>query len=526
MKFQPKHLYKINLLLLAFLLMLLVRFAYVAVQTEDFSEVEPIEKEGRSSLPYSFATTKESYLAIGEPLLSIESSSLEGRLPDLRSMFLYYGTNKRPDAQQAQPMLYFLLRSTPPGTPPFPIPANTKTYMKMERNNQGTRWGFSEGNIPTNVWLEANPHEREAEIRMEMQDSAGKIIRDPQECHYIRVQEMQMPYQPRNNQSWTVGTERVDGTLLLRQKAVWCGQDLFLQEYGDDEFDFARDRERIDFQNPENPYCVYVTRDDCLAFSDGQWHRVEPGPDSQGKTLLQVKNIDERAIQFDLWDGEGKNRILVELHRTPAAAVSAEIVKIKLVGARSKRKWIADVSGERVMLDANDWLLLQNGKWEKLTTEERIDDLISGKIRGPLLVLEGVEKVDNEQSLVGKLFNEMRNQVQDVQISLFRSWEKEVPPNQMRAMRADDRDDDEDDDEDDDDDDEGDEDDRYSQERYSQDRYRQERYQGHYQRQQQMQTDDGYPQNGMDHGRSFVRHNPDVQTNPSQPIASVINFEE
>lgn len=251
---------------------------------------------------------------------------------------------------------------------------------------------------------------------------------------------------------WEIGGLRVDGSILIRQKALWCGQDALLNELGDGKFDYAQGRERIDFGEPSRRYCCFVGPWDCLAFFDDEWHVVEPGEASQGKPLLVVKRIDDRAMLFDLWDADGKNKMALELPRTACAPPIPDRIPIKLLGARSKDNWIAEVAGERMLVTANDWILYDGRTCEKISSIDMLDAVIAGTIRGQLILLEGTERVDGELCLVGRLFNEMRTEECPITVALYKSWEKESPSGSKKAGPGETDDDDNDDDEDDDDD--------------------------------------------------------------------------
>ena len=133
----------------------------------------------------------------------------------------------------------------------------------------------------------------------------------------------------------------------------------------------------------------------------------------------------------------------------------AEKFDLKLVGARSKRDWIAELGGVRMLVRSDDWFLFHDGAWSKISSLDELDDFIVGNIRGPLLVLEGSEKSGNEMYLVGRVYDTTRTQCVPLKISLFKSWEQAAPA----AVEAEEDGDDEEDDDEDDDDTADDEDD-------------------------------------------------------------------
>lgn len=461
MKLRRALLRYINLFLIC-LTVFVSFFAFSAwIELQPVKLPEAKNKE-LACLPYSFQQQEEQLKAIDKAFLALEKNEIRTALPDLRNTLLYFGSNVRPDVSQEASAVQMGFRGNQSS---FPVPTKTKVYLKYEpkMGNMAARWSFSENNAPTATWIEATPQENNCQIQVRMSNSEGQEIAEPPEFATITLPLMHMPFNAQAGANFEIGGFRVDGSLLIRQKAVWRGQDLFLQELGGDEYAFAKEKERIDFFDPENPYFCFAGLGDCLAYFEGRWHEVKPGPDSRNKPLLVVRKIDERGMGFDLWDASGKARVMLELHKAPVMPAFAAKFDIKLVGARSKRDWIAEVSGNRMLLRADDWLLCNQEGWHKINTPQALDDFVNGTSRGILLVLEGTEKEGSDVGLVGKLFDETRTQVVPLRISLFKSWQQAGQAGDVREVEADDEDDDDlDDDEDDDDeilDDDDDEDD-------------------------------------------------------------------
>lgn len=91
----------------------------------------------------------------------------------------------------------------------------------------------------------------------------------------------------------------------------------------------------------------------------------------------------------------------------------------KFLAARTRTQFVFEVNKERMLMRPQDWLLMTETGWQKLSTEQEIDDYVTRKITGPLFVFDGiVKKEDNKQVLVGTLFNASRSEMQTVEIEV------------------------------------------------------------------------------------------------------------
>ncbi len=452
MKVQPTFLRLVNLFLICILLVLgfFTAVSWISMPPAAIPEPLPMKK---FTLPLSFQQEPEVVQTVGPPFLTLAKNDIKVTLPDLRNVLIYFGSTVRPDVSESAKIVQLGIRGS---TIPTPVTVGEPVYLKYECKGNTGKWSFNADNRPTPIWIVVTPRENGAEVSLNMNDSDGNRVKDPAEFATFNVAQVNLPYAPQGANAFDVGGVRADGSLLIRQKCTWFGQDLFLQQLGDDSTRFAFDKERIDFLDPENSYCCYVGVGDSLVYVDGFWHEVTPGPDSRGLPLLIAKKIDDKAISFDLWDPSGKVRIPIELRRAIMQGNFAEKFDLKLVGARSKRDWIAELGGVRMLVRSDDWFIFRDGVWSKISTPEDLDDYIMGNLRGPLLVLEGSEKAGNEMYLVGRVYDTTRTQCVPLKISLFKSWEQAVP---VEEEGDEDDEDDDDDDEDDDEDEDPDDDD-------------------------------------------------------------------
>lgn len=382
----------------------------------------------RKELPSgSFRQKSDAYLAIGAPALALQSAPPSLQLPDLRQQLIYYGKNGRPDAKSDRAGLHFSFNV--PNTPNTPISQKTiasvmpgeRLYLIYDRKSHPARYAFSPKNQPTSLWVEAAAQEgNEVLIKVCMCNDQGDVVAEPEAHAQFKLSEKEfMRYA---GISWELGSWKVDGTLLARQRAKWFGLDRFLEKHGGDEYKELCGKSRVDFGEGEEIYSVFVGIGDCLIWDQNRWKVVQPGDESLAHPLLVVKKADERLMTCELWDVEGKGKVLLNLIKTsePWATHQTQTIQqfFKFVGARTRTQYVFEVNEDRMVISPSDWLLLTQEGWKKLTTPEDIDDYVKRKTSGILFIFEGLTRKDDKQMMVGTLYNASRTDSQEIELLL------------------------------------------------------------------------------------------------------------
>lgn len=366
----------------------------------------------------AFELTEQAYQQTGESLLALEESPPTMQLPDLRAQLVYYGKNGRPDAQSERTLLHFSLSGNNKAV--ASIAPKEKLYLVYDRKTGAGRYGFSENNEKTSLWIEALPIDNEVQVQVSMENDKGERVLEPESYAQLRLQEKE--FSRYAGTSWEIGTFRVDGTLLARQRARWFGGDRFLEHHGGEDFKEIAGRQRIDFGENDDLYSVFVKVGDCLVWDQSHWKVVTPGEESLKHPLLVVKKVDERLMTFELWDVEGKGKLVLNLLKSsePWAVQNAQTLQhmFKFLGARTRTQCVFEINRERVTLRPSDWLLLTPKGWKKLTSEEEIDQYVKRKLTGTLFVFEGITRKDEKQIMQGTLYSPARHESQFVELAL------------------------------------------------------------------------------------------------------------
>lgn len=366
----------------------------------------------------AFELADQAYQQAGESLLALQQAPPTMQLPDLRTQLIYYGKNGRPDAQSQHTLLHFSLNGNNKSV--VSIPPEEKLYLAYDRKSVPGRYNFSPNNEKTSLWIEGTLVENEVQVRVTMENDKGDYISEPEAFAQFRLAEKEfMRY---GGMTWEIGTFRVDGTLLARQRARWYGMDRFLERHGGEDFKDIEGKQRIDFGENDELYSVFVKTGDCLIWNVNRWKVVMPGEESLHHPLLVVKKIDERLMTFELWDVEGKGKILLNLLKSsePWAVQNAQTLQhmFKFLGARTRTQCVFEINRERVILRPSDWLLLTPKGWKKLATEEEIDNYVKRKLSGTLFVFEGITRKDERQVMTGTLYSPARHECQSIELAL------------------------------------------------------------------------------------------------------------
>ena len=400
-------------------------------------------------LSHFFAQSKELSQALLSPLFQLSKQERPLRLPDLRSHFLFFGCNERPDRSLSSSLVQYGLRGS---QQVYAIDASKRVYLRFDA--QTNRWTFSEE--PSALSVRFVIENGRAEAIVELETDEGQKITTPTEFHRISLSISPLPVSViQSAKHWEIGPFRAEVSLLEKQGAIWYGKDEVIASFGGEEMALEAERERVQLGSGEDTYVLWVREGDCFVFDGQRWQSAQAGPETIGRVLLRARSVDARAITFDLWNEDGSSHMQVPVVRK-MMLTEMKVPEVRLVGALSKRQWIAQIQGQRVTIAPDDWIVITNQGCTKLDSPELFDDYLDGKIVGGLLACSGIEKIRGESCLLASFFDASRSRQERVAVSLYRSWGN-TEAIAMNAKESDDDDDEEfffDDDDDDEDDDE------------------------------------------------------------------------
>lgn len=367
----------------------------------------------KTALPkQNFSQEQKAYDSIGEPVLTLEYHPPKMQLPDLRQQINYYGQNGRPDADSDSSLLHFSIGDS---KEVFSVLPGEPLYLVYDKDDGMGKYHFSRNNRETSLWVIAHSEEKNASMEVHMRDENGELVASPD--IYAQFQVKEKEFARFGGASWELGKWRVDGTLLARQRARWYGIDRFLERHGGEEYKDWSGKNRIDFGDKDLTYSVYVGEGSTLVWNGEVWEAVKPGKASKGLPLLVVKKVDDRLMNLELWDPDGKKKIALNLLKSMETWLPKNVQQdFKFLGARTRSQFVFEVDDEKMFLSPNDWLLLTEEGWKKLDSAEEVDQYVERNEIGTLFVFDGVIRAGEQQVLKGTIFNASRTQIHDVEL--------------------------------------------------------------------------------------------------------------
>ncbi len=404
----------VNLLLIALIALTALGIVFYVNKEESHFEAMPPLPE--ATFPKnSFQSPGLETIATGPFALNWVAPHMS--LPNLQSEMIYHGTSERPDFTSTRPLFHLSVGGS---DQIFAVEAGRPFYLSYQGiiHHKGEGGNYVYSPYRTALWLEMYPQMggKKLDVTVHMLDENGMSVLEP--AHFMQFTLAACPLPKEKTAGWELGEFRVDSTLLIRQKARWVGNDRFLQEHGGNEFEFSKDRERIDFSTSDLVYSCFVKGGDFLIWNDGRWKMPKPGETTLGQPLLVVKKVEEKVVVFELWDSEGRGKTALNLIRAKDLGGMPNLdQEFRFVGAKTWAQFIVESHGERFVLRPHDWIVLTTDGWVKLDSPEKIDDYVTQKIVGPLLILDKMSKQNGKQMLLGHLFNSSRTEMQPIELT-------------------------------------------------------------------------------------------------------------
>ncbi|MFV0340909.1 MAG: hypothetical protein ACK5MA_09865 [Parachlamydiaceae bacterium] len=383
----------------------------------------PLQINERALPVSSFQQGKEAYDYTQRAILSLVHTPPRLKIPDLKPFIVFQGKNARPDAEPSTQKMHFSFQGSKEA---FSIAPGEKAFLVYDRKLHSNKYRLAQPNEEAYLWISARADGNDAGVHVSMLDQDGHEIVDDERSLFTLTSKESF----RAPGSWELGKWRVDATLLARQKARWIGQDKFFERYGGDEFSEQALKQRVDFVDGENSYAIYAQPGDCFVWQDERWIAVQPDRSTQTSPLLVVKKVDERVMMLELWDVEGRAKMGINLIKANESFAAKPLTEeFRFIGARTKTKVLFEIQKDRMILKPNDWLILTEAGWKKLSTLDEIDSYVERKLVGPLFIFEGLAREDEKQVLKGSLVAPNRAEIHDIEIAIASpSMRKEPEP--------------------------------------------------------------------------------------------------
>ncbi len=207
---------------------------------------------------------------------------------------------------------------------------------------------------------------------------------------------------------------QIPSFVLSLKSAQFFPQDLFLQRYAGREYALLNQKGMLDV----GQYGLFVAPGDLLGFENEQW-RVVPQAQT-GIPLACVRSLSDKEVTLEVWDETGFSlfslKIETKKRQHPPFGPESLPAAIRL---RTGTQISCSLAKRRLILKQGDWVLKTHSGWRPLRSTEEITGVLTRKLRGDLLVFEGIEKDPQGKCMMrGMLFDETHTYVQPLSLPI------------------------------------------------------------------------------------------------------------
>lgn len=335
-------------------------------------------------------------------LVPLQALELEAKpyylfLPELKDNFQFLGQSLRPDEKEK--VLFLKINGS---NEIIPAKEQEHLYFTFNRSNLDSRYQFSKKETPLYLKLRLQ-NDNSVEVSVFLKESTAAEMQ----------QQFILPLKS-YTEAWFLNDLKVDQSLFVRERAKFCGKDLFLEMHGGEEFAFENGRMRIDFEQQE-PYSLFIKENDLLIFENNRWVNNEIAKvETKGRAVMEVKSIDEHFIHFEIFSPLGDQKLPLKIIKSPKQSnCYPQIVtsQIHFLQAKTWSQFVVDLQGERKILRRGDWLIYIDHKWQLVDTSDLIDQYVASKLIAPLFVIDELQKQKSQKIITGHLFSPSRTEM-------------------------------------------------------------------------------------------------------------------
>jgi hypothetical protein len=348
---------------------------------------------------------------LGKHIFSLKKSSPLISLPSLKGHLSFYGENKRPDAAPSSKKIYLGFSAL---SSYKAADSDAKIFLSLEEANTTTPYFFSENNTPTPLWMTFSlSHPDALHVKLFMQTPSQDLL----------IEDTLLPEEafPKKT-SWVLGAYDVSDSLLLLQGASWHGNDLFIERHSEE----AHASQRIIFDSEASYYSCSVNEGDALIWDGVRWQTPGADLNTTSHPLMTVEAVNDTHLSFRLWDSSSPASHIFKLHKTTEAwspfALKSEC---SFIGSRTKKTCLLSIQEKRLNVSLFDWLLHTKEGWRIIATESDIDGYVEGTLRGELFIIDDIIKRENQNILIGHMFNASRSEEVPVELPLVTASTKD-----------------------------------------------------------------------------------------------------
>jgi hypothetical protein len=384
-------------------------FIFLFSQNKTSDSLESFDKANETLEPSS--NSSSFYEVIGSGPLSLNASQFSSFTPNLSREIVVIARNTRPDARSEEICLMLSLKSC--------------KQEQVVLNGQQVFLEFDEKAGPPGDSLKFSPDKTSLWVRPLVLDKNSVLIEVVKEVH---SDGMESSYEEKTQFVLQVASrmrEKAPNPVeelyaqTLRQGKCW-GADMLLQRYGGEEYKELMDRHKVELGDGTSTYLCFLAQGDFLTWEEDHWRPCSLEEMSHNAPAAYVKNLSDKEMEIEVWDESGFYSLNVKLEpmRIPKLVCRPDSLPSS-IRLRTTSQINCVLGKRRLILRKGDWLMRNASGWRILKKFQEIEDCLQHKLKGELLIFDGIEKEMGQILLKGHVFDEMRTQIQSISIPII-----------------------------------------------------------------------------------------------------------
>lgn len=195
--------------------------------------------------------------------------------------------------------------------------------------------------------------------------------------------------------------------------------DLLIQNYGGREYSGWREKVVIELAQDSSTYACFISPGDYLLYDEGEWRVCSFEELKMDHPIAKVKAISGKTVEIEAWDEIGfcPQLFKMEMEKQGRSQLKHEMMP-SAVRLRSGTQVSCAFGKRRMILKQGDWLLKTSTGWRNLRRSEEIEQYLHHRLKGELLIFDGIEKEQGRTVMKGHLFDETRTHMQPLALPI------------------------------------------------------------------------------------------------------------
>jgi hypothetical protein len=343
--------------------------------------------------------TQAAYLypldAIGSGPLSLRPKIACGWVSRIAEEFSIIAFNSRPDVLQKEAKILVALQG---GKEQSTIHNGKMLFLQERSEGKGLELSDAAGPLWVKPILLDNGSVL-VEAGRKLISKEGVIIGE-EKGEFIASLQKNAPFRHLENQV---------APLSELKKGIHLGQDPLIAKYGGKEYAAWKDKIKVEFSSEDRTYAVFASAGDLMQFRDREWRIIADHPIDPELPLAQVLSASGKDVEMQGWDESGFFSIQVKIDGTkPSAPAAPPDLLPTSLRMRSTTQISCILGKKRLIIKKGDWLLKTSSGWRNLRKADEIEDCLYHRLKGELLIFDGIDKQQGKTVLTGHLFDKNR----------------------------------------------------------------------------------------------------------------------